>query len=91
MTFVAHPEHIDLDERREGVIAFIDRVTQDGRQTVIEDVAFDDDRIHPSLTLSSAVGWRRVRPRRAGSRRPARERHPWRGCAGPSRSVAHEV
>ena len=47
MTFVAHPEHIDLDERREGVIAFIDRVTQDGRQTVIEDVAFDDDRIHP--------------------------------------------
>jgi hypothetical protein len=47
MTFVAHPEHIDLDERREGVIAFIDRVTPDGRQTVIEDVAFDDDRIHP--------------------------------------------
>ena len=47
MTFVAHPEHIDLDERREGDIALIARVTQDGRQTVIEDVAFADHRIHP--------------------------------------------
>ena len=47
MTLVAHPEHIDLDERREGIIAFIDRVMPDGWQTVIEDVAFDDDRIHP--------------------------------------------
>ncbi len=48
MASMAHPEHIDLDERREGVIAFIDRATPDGRQSVIEDVAFDDDRIHPA-------------------------------------------
>ena len=48
MTLVAQPEHIDLDERREGVIAFIDRVTPYGRQAVIEDVTFDDDRIHPA-------------------------------------------
>lgn len=47
MTSMAHPEHIDLDERRGGVIAFIDRVTPNGRQAVIEDVAFDDDPIHP--------------------------------------------
>ncbi len=42
----AHPEHIDVEERREGVIAFIDRVAPDGRHPVIEDVEFDDDRIH---------------------------------------------
>lgn len=27
----AYPEHIDIEERREGVIAFIDRVTPQGR------------------------------------------------------------
>ena len=42
----AYPEHIDIDERREGIIAFIDRITPDGRQAVIEAVEFDDDRIH---------------------------------------------
>jgi hypothetical protein len=42
----AHPEHIDLDERREGIIAFIDRITPVGRHSVIEDVALDDDPIH---------------------------------------------
>ncbi|BAI99158.1 hypothetical protein Sj15T_31490 [Sphingobium sp. TA15] len=42
----ASPDHIDTDERREGVIAFIDRCTGDGRETVIEDIEFDDDRIH---------------------------------------------
>ena len=47
MTSTAHPEHVEFDERREGVIAFIDRVTPDGREPVVEDVAFDDDRIHP--------------------------------------------
>jgi len=45
----AHPEHIEIEERREGVIAFIDSVTPDGRQALIEDVAFDD-RIHDSPT-----------------------------------------
>jgi hypothetical protein len=41
----AYPEHIEIGERREGVIAFIDRITPDGRQALIEDLAFDDDRI----------------------------------------------
>ena len=43
---MAIPEHVDTDERREGIIAFIDRVTPNGREAVIEDVEFDDDRIH---------------------------------------------
>jgi len=42
----AHPEHIDIEERREGIIVFIDRIAPDARHTVIEDLAFDDDRIH---------------------------------------------
>jgi len=46
----AHPEHIEVEERREGVIAFIDSVIPDGRQALIEDVSFDDDRIHDSPT-----------------------------------------
>jgi len=46
-----HPEHIDVEERREGVIAFIDRVAPDGRRAVAEDVEFDDDRIHGSPTV----------------------------------------
>ncbi|MFD1911820.1 hypothetical protein [Halodurantibacterium flavum] len=47
MQSTAHPEHIDLDERREGIVAWIDRITPDGREAVADDVAFDDDRIHP--------------------------------------------
>jgi hypothetical protein len=50
MESCAHPEHIDFEERREGVIAFIDRMAPDGRHAVAEDVAFDDDRIHDSPT-----------------------------------------
>ena len=46
----AHPEHIDFEERREGVIAFLDRIAPDGRHAVAEDVAFDDDRIHDGPT-----------------------------------------
>jgi hypothetical protein len=46
MESMAIPEHVDTDERREGIIAFIDRVTPNGREAVIEDVEFDDDRIH---------------------------------------------
>ena len=48
MESVGHPEHIDIEERREGVIAFIDRVGPNGRHAVAEDVEFDDDRIHDS-------------------------------------------
>jgi hypothetical protein len=46
MESTVHPEHIDIEERREGVIAFIDHLTPDGRDAVIEGVEFDDDRIH---------------------------------------------
>ena len=46
----AHPEHVEIDERHEGVIAFIDSVTPGERQALIEDVTFDDDRIHGSST-----------------------------------------
>ena len=46
MDSTAHPEHIDIGERREGVIAYIDRLTPDGPEEVVEDVEFDDDRIH---------------------------------------------
>jgi hypothetical protein len=42
----ADPEHIEIADRREGTIVFIDRNAPDGRVTVIEDVEFDDDRIH---------------------------------------------
>lgn len=44
----ADPEHIDLDERREGIIAYIDQITPDDHRVVAEDVAFDGDRIHPA-------------------------------------------
>ena len=46
MDSAAWPEHIDTGERREGVIAYIDRVTRDGREQIIDDLEFDDDRIH---------------------------------------------
>jgi hypothetical protein len=41
----AQPEHIEITDRREGIIVFIDRIEPDGQYTVIEDVEFDDDRI----------------------------------------------
>ena len=41
-----HPEHIEIGERREGTIAFIDRITTGGRRhPAIEVLKFDDDRI----------------------------------------------
>lgn len=46
MESCSHPWHIDLDERREGIIAFIDQVTAHERRAVAEDVEFDTDRIH---------------------------------------------
>ena len=44
---LAQPEHIDW-ERREGVIVYIDSTAAEGRVSVIENVAFDDDRIQPA-------------------------------------------
>lgn len=41
------PDHIDHDERRQGVIGYIDRVDGDGREPIAEIVAFDEDRINP--------------------------------------------
>jgi len=43
-----HPESIDTDERRQGVIAYVDRLGRGGREAVTEDIAFDDDRINVS-------------------------------------------
>ena len=40
MESAASPEHIEIGERRQGIIVFIDRITRDGRQAVIEDVPF---------------------------------------------------
>ena len=42
----AHPEHIEIGERREGIIVFIDRIAADGRQAVIEDVPFAGGSAH---------------------------------------------
>lgn len=36
------------------MIAFIDRVNPDGRQSLVEDDAFDNDRIHPADARSRA-------------------------------------
>ena len=47
MESASQPEHIDTDDRREGIIAYIDRISSTGKQPVIENVPFDDDRIHP--------------------------------------------
>ncbi len=67
MSSAARPERIELEDRREGVIAHIDRLTSDGSQEVIENVEFDDDRIHPPpATLSPAL---RLNPRARPSRR----------------------
>lgn len=42
----SRPEHILLDERREGVIVFIEQVSAEQRRVVAEDVEFDADQIH---------------------------------------------
>ena len=44
---LAQPEHVDW-ERREGVIVYVDRTTPESRVSIAEDLAFDDDRIHPA-------------------------------------------
>ena len=43
------PESFDTDRRREGLIAYIDRLDPDCRECVVENVVFDDDRIHGPL------------------------------------------
>lgn len=49
MELRSYPDHIDLDDRREGVIAYVDRADPGGVDLDVpigEDIAFDDDRIH---------------------------------------------
>jgi hypothetical protein len=46
------PESIDTDRRREGLIAYIDRLDPDHRECVVENVVFDDDHIHGHCTIS---------------------------------------
>lgn len=41
----AFPEHIDLDERRQGIIAYIDCDAPTGLRSVIDNLEFDTDRI----------------------------------------------
>jgi hypothetical protein len=51
-----HPETIDTDERRQGIIAYVDRVAPGSRSSVAEDIAFDDERngsAQPSNQTSS--------------------------------------
>jgi hypothetical protein len=46
------PESIETDRRREGLIAYVDRLDPDRRECVVENVVFDDDHIHGPLTIS---------------------------------------
>lgn len=48
MELRAYPEASDTHKRRQGVIAYIDRVASGRREPLVEDVAFDDDRIDAS-------------------------------------------
>jgi hypothetical protein len=41
------PDFIDFDERREGTISYIDRMTSDGREEVSDLLTFDEDRLYP--------------------------------------------
>ncbi|MBB2199902.1 hypothetical protein HLH44_21190 [Gluconacetobacter sp. 1c LMG 22058] len=51
------PEHVETDARREGVIVYIDRVGAPVDQaTIAEDIAFDDDRIHPATASAPDRG-----------------------------------
>ncbi|WP_234729630.1 hypothetical protein [Acidocella facilis] len=43
----ACPDFIDYDERREGAISYIDRVTPNGQEEVTQSIMFDDDRLYP--------------------------------------------
>jgi hypothetical protein len=41
------PDFIDFDERHEGTISYIDRMTSDGREEVSDLLTFDEDRLYP--------------------------------------------
>lgn len=47
MESTEHSQQIETDQRREGIICWIDRSAVGGPEiSIAEDVAFDDDRIH---------------------------------------------
>jgi hypothetical protein len=50
-----HPEHIAFEERREGIIAYIDRITLDGPEVVSENVEFDDDLIQRAAVVRAVA------------------------------------
>lgn len=50
MESAAFPEHIDMDERRQGIIAWIDRLSPVGRTQVAEGVAFKHDQVSDAPT-----------------------------------------
>jgi hypothetical protein len=47
MEMYSKPEYVEYEDRREGIIVFIDRHMPQGRTEIAEYIAFDDDRIHP--------------------------------------------
>lgn len=53
MQETGHPEHIETDERREGLICWIDRLGAPlDDATIAEAIDFDDDRIHGAPVAS---------------------------------------
>jgi len=55
MEQTGQPEHIELTDRREGIICWIDGSDVPvGDDSVAEDVEFDDDRIHPEPVKAPA-------------------------------------
>lgn len=54
MESTEHPQQIETDQRREGIICWIDRSAAGGPEiSIAEDVAFDDDRIHSASNETS--------------------------------------
>jgi len=51
------PDSIDLEDRREGIIVYIDRIgVPIDQATIAEDVEFDDDRIHTEVPAACPSG-----------------------------------
>jgi hypothetical protein len=81
------PESVDTDRRREGWIAYVDRLDPDRRECVVENVVFDDDRIHGPL--HDFV--RRVAAMPTGEPKPTTGRHvglgPWHALSEEARRL----
>ncbi len=54
MEATGFPDWIDQDERRAGIIAYVDRLDPQGRHTIVEDVEFDDERVDGATCPSCA-------------------------------------